>query len=137
MKRAIGLAALTVFELPHHEQVSAAAQAGYSHVGLRLIPVAGQPVIHALDAAEVERRLADTGVRVLDVEVFRLTPQTNIKEFEAVMATARRFGATELLVHGADSSEARLIETFGRLCRSEEHTSELQSPYDLVCRLLL
>src|SRR5437867_6496664 len=22
-------------------------------------------------------------------------------------------------------------------CRSEEHTSELQSPYDLVCRLLL
>ncbi len=51
MKRAIGLAALTVLELPHHEQVSAAAQAGYSHVGLRLIPVAGQPVIHALDAS--------------------------------------------------------------------------------------
>src|SRR5207248_5252313 len=24
-----------------------------------------------------------------------------------------------------------------RPCRSEEHTSELQSPYDLVCRLLL
>ncbi|TMI02824.1 MAG: sugar phosphate isomerase/epimerase [Betaproteobacteria bacterium] len=112
----MGLAALTVLELPHHEQVSAAAQAGYSHVGLRLIPVAGQPVIHALDAAEVERRLADTGVGVLDVEVFRLMPQTNVGEFEAVMATAQRLGATELLVHGADSSEARLIETFGRLC---------------------
>src|SRR5207248_9671897 len=25
----------------------------------------------------------------------------------------------------------------GKLLRSEEHTSELQSPYDLVCRLLL
>src|SRR5437867_13012330 len=25
----------------------------------------------------------------------------------------------------------------GDPCRSEEHTSELQSPYDLVCRLLL
>src|SRR5207248_10841159 len=25
----------------------------------------------------------------------------------------------------------------GRVARSEEHTSELQSPYDLVCRLLL
>src|SRR5207248_9633702 len=25
----------------------------------------------------------------------------------------------------------------GRFTRSEEHTSELQSPYDLVCRLLL
>jgi len=116
MKRAVGLAALTVLELPPDEQVSVAAQAGYSHVGLRLIPVAGQPVIHAFDAAEVERRLSDTGVGVLDVEVFRLTPQTNIKDFEAVMATAQRLGATELLVHGADSDEARLIETFGRLC---------------------
>src|SRR5207248_11473554 len=26
---------------------------------------------------------------------------------------------------------------FSGSCRSEEHTSELQSPYDLVCRLLL
>jgi sugar phosphate isomerase/epimerase len=32
------------------------------------------------------------------------------------MATAQRLGATELLVHGADSDEARLIESFGRLC---------------------
>ena len=38
--RKIGLAALTVLELPHHEQVSVAAQAGYTHVGLRLVPVA-------------------------------------------------------------------------------------------------
>src|SRR5207248_10390083 len=28
-------------------------------------------------------------------------------------------------------------ERLGGLYRSEEHTSELQSPYDLVCRLLL
>src|SRR5207248_7449764 len=27
--------------------------------------------------------------------------------------------------------------TIGYILRSEEHTSELQSPYDLVCRLLL
>src|SRR5207248_4498063 len=35
----------------------------------------------------------------------------------------------------------RARRTFGRVSvvviRSEEHTSELQSPYDLVCRLLL
>ena len=116
MKRAIGLAALTVLELAHHKQVSIAAQAGYSHVGLRLVPVAGQPFNHPFDVAEVEKRLADTGVGVLDVEVFRLTPQTNIQEFEPVMATAQRLHATELLVHGADADESRLIETFGRLC---------------------
>ena len=116
MKRAVGLAALTVLELPHEEQVSVAAQAGYSHAGLRLVPVAGQPYNHPFDVVQVEKRLADTGVGVLDVEVFRLTPQTNINEFEAVMAAAQRLGATELLVHGADSNEARLIESFGRLC---------------------
>lgn len=116
MKRRIGLAALTVLELPHHEQVGVAAQAGYTDVGLRLVPVAGQPYNHPFDVVEVEKRLADTGVVVLDVEVFRLTPQTDIKEFEPAMATAQRLGATELLVHGADSDEVRLIETFGRLC---------------------
>ena len=116
MSRAIGLAALTVLELPHHEQISVAAQAGYSHVGLRLVPVAGQPYNHPFDVAQVEKRLADTGVGVLDVEVFRLTSETNTEEFESAMAAAQRLGATELLVHGADSNEARLIETFARLC---------------------
>ncbi len=116
MKRPIGLAALTVLELSHAQQISIAAQAGYSHVGLRLVPVAGQPFNHPFDPAEVQRRLADAGVAVLDVEVFRLTSQTAIQEFEPAMAAAQRLGATELLVHGADSDEARLIDTFGRLC---------------------
>jgi sugar phosphate isomerase/epimerase len=116
VNRKIGLAALTVLDLPHHEQVSVAGQAGYSHVGLRLVPVAGQPYNHPFEVAEVEKRLADTGVRVLDVEVFRLTPQTNVEEFEPAMATAQRLGAIELLVHGADPDTARLTETFGRLC---------------------
>src|SRR5437867_9556738 len=31
----------------------------------------------------------------------------------------------------------RLGRPLTGICRSEEHTSELQSPYDLVCRLLL
>src|SRR5438094_3269032 len=29
------------------------------------------------------------------------------------------------------------VAVLGKRTRSEEHTSELQSPYDLVCRLLL
>jgi sugar phosphate isomerase/epimerase len=128
MKRAIGLAALTVLELPHVEQISVAAQAGYTDVGLRLVPVAGQPYNHPFDVAEVEKRLADTGVGVLDVEVFRLTPETKIQEFEAAMAAAARLRATELLVHGADPDEARLTETFGRLC-------DLAARYGLAANL--
>src|SRR6266516_7226500 len=39
---------------------------------------------------------------------------------------------TEFAARSAPDGHTLLIET-----RSEEHTSELQSPYDLVCRLLL
>jgi sugar phosphate isomerase/epimerase len=128
MKRAIGLAALTVLELPHEEQISVAAQSGYSHVGLRLVPVAGQPFNHPFDAAQVEKRLADAGIGVLDVEVFRLTPETNVSDFESTLAAAARLRATDLLVHGADPVESRLTNTFGQLC-------DLAARYGLAANL--
>ena len=115
MTQPIGLAALTVLELPAAEQVSVAAQAGYTHVGLRLIPVAGQ-TLPPFDVDEIERRLADTGIRVLDLEVFRLSADTKVADFEPALDTAARLGASELLVHGADPDEARLVENLGRLC---------------------
>jgi sugar phosphate isomerase/epimerase len=128
MNRPIGLAALTVLELPHEEQIRVAAQAGYTHVGLRLVPVAGQPYQHGFDVSAVERTLAECGVRLLDVEVFRLTPETRIFEFEAVLEACARLKATELLVHGADPDEARLAESFGSLC-------DLASRYGLAANL--
>src|SRR5207248_6550208 len=45
---------------------------------------------------------------------------------------AEQFGAVVLELRAGRSREDAL-----RRMRSEEHTSELQSPYDLVCRLLL
>jgi sugar phosphate isomerase/epimerase len=121
MNRPIGLAALTVLELPHEEQIRVAAQAGYTHVGLRLVPVAGQPYQHRFDVSAVERALVEHGVRVLDVEVFRLTPDTNVSDFEAALEASARLEATELLVHGADPVESRLAGTFGALCDLAAH----------------
>jgi sugar phosphate isomerase/epimerase len=115
VSRHIALAALTVLELPPPEQVAVAAQAGYSHVGLRLIPVAGQ-TLPPFEQRELERRLDDTGIRVLDVEVFRLDASTNIAQFEPTLALAARLKAGEILVHGADADERRLADTFARLC---------------------
>jgi len=105
-----------VLELPHPELVSVAAKAGCSHVGLRLVPVAGQPYLHPLDPGAIEKRLADAGVGVLDVEVFRLEAETKVADYEEAVAVSARLGASQLLVHGADESEARLIDSFGRLC---------------------
>ena len=84
MKRRIGLAALTCMELAPHELVTVAAEAGYDCVGLRLIPVAGQ-TLPAFHLAETERRLADTGLSVLDVEVFRVDASTRVADFEPVL----------------------------------------------------
>jgi sugar phosphate isomerase/epimerase len=114
--RKIGLAALTVLELSPQDQVSAAAQAGYDFVGLRLIPVAGQPHQHKLDVAAIEKRLADTGMKVFDIEVFRLDPETEVADYEPTLAIAARLRASDLLVHGADPEHSRLADNWGRLC---------------------
>jgi len=114
--RKLALAALTVLELPHPELVSVAAKVGYSHVGLRLVPVAGQPYLHPLDPASIEKRLADTGLGVLDVEVFRLEGGTKVLDYEEAIGVSARLGASQILVHGADENETRLIDSFGRLC---------------------
>src|SRR5699024_12740711 len=46
--------------------------------------------------------------------------------------------ATPLFIHNKLSSSIGTKGALGStLCRSEEHTSELQSRFDLVCRLLL
>ena len=128
MKRAIGLAALTVLELPHEEQIRVAAETGYTHVGLRLVPVAGQPYQHAFHPSRVETSLLENGMRVLDVEVFRLTPETKVADFEAVLEASARLKATELLVHGADPDESRLAGSFGALC-------DLAARYGLAANL--
>jgi len=113
--RTIGLAALTCIELAPPDLVSVAAATGYDFVGLRLIPV-GTQVLPTFEMRELEQRMADTGMKVLDVEVFRIDPDSNVPAYESMLATAQRLGATDILVHGADAEEARLVENFGRLC---------------------
>jgi sugar phosphate isomerase/epimerase len=119
--RLLSLAALTVLELSPQEMVSCAAEAGYSHVGLRLIAATDQeptwPLIGDTPLVrEVERRLADTGVEVLDIEIFRLRPDTRVEDYRAALETGARLGARHVLVAGNDANESRLAERFGALC---------------------
>jgi sugar phosphate isomerase/epimerase len=115
VKRRIGLAALTCLELAPPDLASAAARAGYDCVGFRLIGVPGQ-TLPPFDLRELESRLADTSLKVLDVEIFRLEAGTDVASFEPILAIAGRLKATEILVHGADPDEARLKDSFARLC---------------------
>src|SRR5438067_8228197 len=67
------------------------------------------------------------------------------RDNQALAYLARQLGQKASLaeaVHAFNESTnqrlaERVLELVGRLVRSEEHTSELQSRFDLVCRLLL
>src|SRR5207248_11025710 len=78
-------------------------------------------VEQAMKEAEKEERLAE---QARDLE----------KESEHLMHRHHHFAESVAFIQVAIALSA--IAALTRM-RSEEHTSELQSPYDLVCRLLL
>jgi sugar phosphate isomerase/epimerase len=119
--RPLALGALTILELAPDDMVSCAAEAGYTYVGLRILPatptevtwpsIGDTPLVRS-----IERRLADTGVRVLDIEIFRLLPETDVRSFVPALETGARLGATQVLVAGNDPDPARLADRFAALC---------------------
>jgi sugar phosphate isomerase/epimerase len=119
--RPIALAALTVLELSPPEQVVCAAEAGYAHVGLRLLPATQEepqrPMVGDTQMVrETARRLADTGVRAVDIEIFRLKPDTGVDDYRPALETGARLGAREALIAGNDPDESRLVDNFARFC---------------------
>lgn len=121
MTRWLSLAALAVLELSPPEMVACAAGAGCSYPGLRLIPATDNepswPVLGATTMVrELEQRLADSGVRVLDIEIFRLRPETEVASYLPALETGARLGATHVLVANNDSDEARLTERLATIC---------------------
>src|SRR5207244_10978575 len=80
-----------------------------------------------IDAARQNLRDVDERFHVVDHR--RLLPQTDLAREWRLVA---RFGAMAF-----DGLEKRALFPADVATRSEEHTSELQSPDHLVCRLLL
>jgi sugar phosphate isomerase/epimerase len=118
--RPLSLAALTVIELSPPEMVGCAADAGFSHVGLRLLPATAEEPVYPVVGdtpmvRDVARRLASTGVHVHDIEILRLKPSTRVSDYRAVLETGARLGARAALVAGNDDDESRLVANFGEL----------------------
>lgn len=128
------LAALTVLELSPPDMVEIAARAGYDYVGLRPIPATPEEVSYPLLSdttllKETCRRIRDTGIKVADLEILRLKPQTHIiNDFSRFMEVGAELGASDILVAGNDDNHDRLIENFAALC-------ELAKPFGLYPHL--
>lgn len=128
--RKLSLAALTVLELTPPEMIDCAQHAGYDCVGLRLIPAT--PTERAYDfrgdtpvRRECLARLKDVNVIVEDIEILRITPQIDIKSFEAIFETAKLLGAKSALVAADDKDESRLIDNL-------EQLAELSAQYGVL-----
>ncbi|BCQ25318.1 TIM barrel protein [Caballeronia sp. NK8] len=128
-RRKLSLSALTVLELTPPQMVECAAQAGYDFVGLRLLPATDTEVRHEIVGATSLKRetlaaLKDTGIGVLDAEILRLKPDTNVADYEPMLETAAELGARYVLVAGNDPDESRTADRLAALC-------DIAQPYGL------
>jgi len=119
--RPLSLASLTALHVPPPQLVHHAAAAGFSLVGaLRLIPASDGTGADLLRDAALRRQTADalehTGLRVLDVEVFRVRPGTAAAEAEPLLAVGAELGARFLLTAVEDPEPARRAEVVAELC---------------------
>jgi sugar phosphate isomerase/epimerase len=121
-RRTISLAHLTVLDTTPPELVSVAAAAGFRTIGIRLTatPSVGIPPYDILSDGpllrETVRRLADTGVSVLDTEFLRFEPEHPVGIPEGFLEVSARLGARNVLVMSAEPEEARTLERFCELC---------------------
>jgi 4-hydroxyphenylpyruvate dioxygenase-like putative hemolysin/sugar phosphate isomerase/epimerase len=115
------LAHLSALSLSPPELVDAAASAGYRYVGLRLTrvtpdephyPLATDPVL----MRETKARLAATGVRVLDIELARMGPHDNPRDFLPILKAGASLGARHVITQLPDPNRERKTERFAQLC---------------------
>src|SRR5690349_22705315 len=69
--------------------------------------------------------------------MIRRPPRSTLFPYTTLFRSARARGRAQPPGHGARPARRRQDPARRRAGRSEEHTSELQSRRDLVCRLLL
>jgi 4-hydroxyphenylpyruvate dioxygenase len=115
------VAHLSALTLSPPELVASAADAGYDHVGIRLTrvtpdephyPIATDPVL----LRETKARLADTGVRVLDIELARIGPHDDPRSFQRYLEIGAELGASHVIAQLPDANRERKTEHFARLC---------------------
>jgi sugar phosphate isomerase/epimerase len=115
----LSLANLMVTDADPLQQIEAAAAAGFDAVGLCINPpdrLGANLVRDPAQRRSVKARLADHGMRVLDIELFPLLPDVDITSLSPVLEACADLGAEFLLVTGNDTDEQRACDNYGKLC---------------------
>lgn len=133
MNRVYSLAYLSAHRCTPPQAMAVAARQGYPFVGLRLWPNApGGPQQHLLGLPEVLRETLavqrDTGVGVFDLEIIRIGAPFDAHTWDALYEAGAALKARAILVAGDDPDEARLSDSYARLC-------EVLAPYGMTADL--
>jgi sugar phosphate isomerase/epimerase/4-hydroxyphenylpyruvate dioxygenase-like putative hemolysin len=120
-RRDYSLAHLTALSLSPPELVDAAAEAGYRYVGLRLTRVTPQEPHYPLatDPALMRTtkvRLAASGIEVLDIELARISPDDDPRDFRRFLEAGAELGARHVITQLPDPDRARKTDRFAQLC---------------------
>jgi sugar phosphate isomerase/epimerase len=123
LQRRLSLAHLTVIDAGPLELIDAAVGGGFQSIGLRIVaPTATDSIVPVIGVEpvlrEIEHRLADTDVSILDVEAIWLSPETDPTAFPAIVGTGARLGAGFVLAIGNDAESRRQVDNFARLAES-------------------
>jgi sugar phosphate isomerase/epimerase len=121
-RRMLSISHLTALDAAPPELVTAAADAGFDAVGIRVWPAADDAPYPMLGDTPMMRetlaRLADTGTKVLDVEVLRLRPDSKHDDALRILDAGARLSARGVLVICNDPEEDRLAERYAAVCEA-------------------
>jgi sugar phosphate isomerase/epimerase len=124
------LAPLTVLDVAPRELIPLAAEVGYRAIGIRLCAPTPGGLAYPLrpgssDIREIRQLMDDLDVKVSDIEVVRIAPDTDVSAYSAAFEAGAELGATRVCVNIDDPDRARSIDCFGALC-------DLAAPYGLA-----
>jgi sugar phosphate isomerase/epimerase len=117
----LSLAHFTVIDADPITLIEAAQAGGYDAVGLRIVapfpsdrivPVVGDPNM----IRSIKSRLADTGLRIFDVEAIWLSAESDVSSLEPALDVAVELNAKYVVVAGRDPDRGRLKENLSQLC---------------------
>lgn len=133
MQRCFSLAHLTVPNLHPVEMAALAGRTGYTHIGLRMTPVTLNgwhfPLMDNRALFRNTRQaVADAGVGLLDVEVLRLVPETEVSDYQPLLEVSAELGAKRMLTQIHDQDRSRGLAHFAQAC-------ELAAQFGLTCDL--
>lgn len=133
MKPQFSLAHLSALSCTPPELVSVAAEAGYDFVSIRMTPVTAEEEHYQLVTdkqlmRETKKRLADSGISVLDIELIRLDSETEPETYQQFLEAGAELGARSVITQLPDPDRERATDRFARLC-------DMAKPYNLTIDL--